>query len=460
MALAPREVTPGPSAGAGDEAQRRRARRTAWALADAAREPFLTIVLSLVFPPFFVAQVAADPVQGTALWGYALTAAALLLLPLAPLAGTLADHSPSRLRWAACCVVATAAAALGLWPASGEGASPWPSLALVVLAYVGVELTRVFTDARIPQLARADGVGALSGIGVGLGFAATLGYLAAIALATELTQGRAEAGVVERLASAGTGLWLGVLFVPFLLAFRAGARPATDVTADAAATAAGGPALLPALAQRLRGALGRLREDGELRRFLLARVVYWDGTMALFSFFTIVASTALGWQTAQLTLFGMLGLAAGAAAGLGAGALDRRFGARGSALLGTVLLLACALALAALASDAAAARASAAGAAGARARDAAFLATGVLASGCLGLIMASSRALLARIAPAQHAGEYFGLYVMIGRAASVLSPLLVAVATTLSGAPRSGVFGVSIALLALGAALLLRVRRC
>jgi MFS-type transporter involved in bile tolerance (Atg22 family) len=42
----------------------------------------------------------------------------------------------------------------------------------------------------------------------------------------------------------------------------------------------------------------------------------------------------------------------------------------------------------------------------------------------------------------------------------VLSPLLVAVATTLSGAPRSGVFGVSIALLALGAALLLRVRRC
>ena len=444
---------------AGEEAQQhRRAQRTAWALADAAREPFLTIVLSLVFPPFFVAQIVGDPARGTALWGYALTAAALLLLPLAPLAGTLADHSRRSDAWTAGCVGAAAAATLALGPASAVGASPWPILVLVVLAYVGVELTRVFTDARIPQLARADGVGALSGIGVGLGFAATLGYLAAIALATEMTQGRVEAGIVERYSSAGTGLWLALLFTPFLLAFRSAARPAAAVAADAAAT--GRPALLPALAQRLRGALGRLREDAELRRFLLARVVYWDGTMALFSFFTIVASTALGWGTAQLTLFGMLGLTAGAAAGLGAGALDRRFGARGSALLGTVLLLACAVALAALASDAAAARAGAAGEPGARARDAAFLAIGVLASGCLGLIMASSRALLARIAPAQHAGEYFGLYVMIGRAASVLSPLLVAVATTLTGAPRSGVFGVSIALLGLGGALLLRVRRC
>lgn len=437
------------SHGAGDEAQRRRARRTAWALADAAREPFLSIVLSLVFPPFFVSRVADDPVQGTALWGYALTAAALLLLPLAPLAGTLADHSPRRHLWTAACVAAAACATTALGPASAAGASPWPILAFVVLAYVGVELSRVFTDARIPQLARPDGVGALSGIGVGLGFAATLGYLAAIALATELTQGRVDAGTVERYSAAGTGLWLALLFAPFLLAFRTGVRPAADVAADAAA--AGGPALRPALAQRLRSALGRLREDGELRRFLLARVVYWDGTMALFAFFTIVASTALGWQTAQLTLFGMLGLAAGAAAGLGAGALDRRLGARGSALLGTVLLLACAVALAVLASDAAAAH---------PARDPAFMTFGVLASACLGLIMAASRALLARIAPAQHAGEYFGLYVMIGRAASVLSPLLVAVATTLSGAPRNGVFGVSIVLLALGAGLLLRVRRC
>ncbi len=438
------------SADVGAEARRRRARRTAWALTDAAREPFLTIVLSLVFPPYFVAQIAGDPVRGTTLWGYGLSAAALALVVLAPLAGALADRSTHRLRWTAGCVGAAAAALLALWPVTAAEATPVAVLSLVAVAYVGIELSRVFTDGRLPQLAGAGGVGALSGIGVGLGFAAALGYLAAIALATELTRGTTDAGTVERAASAATGFWLLLLFLPFLLAFRAPRDAAAAGRGDATARGEGGIAATWAAALGgWRSAVALLRDDPQLRRYLLARIAYWDGTMALFSFLTILASTQLAWTTDRLATFGMLGLVAGAAAGLAAGALERALGARGSVLLGVGLLLGCTLALAALASAAAG-----------PAREPAFLAVGVLASACLGQIMASSRSLLARLAPAARGGEYFGLYVTVGRAASFASPLLVALATALTGSPRHGVFGVAIVLLAAGLALVLRVRRC
>src|SRR3546814_6614498 len=44
----------------------------------------------------------------------------------------------------------------------------------------------------------------------------------------------------------------------------------------------------------------RLAAQRGLRRFLIARMLYWDGTMCLFSFISIVAATQLKWGTAQV----------------------------------------------------------------------------------------------------------------------------------------------------------------
>ena len=67
-----------------------------WAMADWAREPFFSIVLSLIFPPYFVAVVAGDPVRGTVLWGYGLAAASAALVLLSPFAGAAADSTGRR----------------------------------------------------------------------------------------------------------------------------------------------------------------------------------------------------------------------------------------------------------------------------------------------------------------------------------------------------------------------------
>lgn len=424
----------------------RRTQQISWALADWAREPFFSIVLSLVLPPFFVAHVAQDPVAGTAWWGYALTVAALALVILAPLTGAIADGSERRKSWITICAAVASLALLSLWFALGPPRWVLPVLALCVLAQVSIELMRVFTDRLMPEVAAPEEIGRLSGLGIGLGFAASLIFLAALQLVERTAAGLAP-GEIERAAAAGTGLWLAVFMIPLLL-FGPGRKSDAPV---ARKPVAGG------FRARVAGVLATLRSDKQVARFLIARMAYWDGTMALFSFFAILASTTLGWSTREMATFGLLGLLGGTTAGLLAGRVDARLGARNTVIVSLAGMILCTIVLAA------AAQATHSGPQhpGFDTRaDQVFLAMGVLASAFLGLIMSSSRSLLVRLAPAPRLGEYLGLYVMVGRASSFLAPLLVAVSTTLSGDQRIGVFSVALVLLGLGVVLLSKVKRC
>ena len=176
----------------------RRSLQISWALADWAREPFFSIVLSLVLPPFFVASIARDPVAGTAWWGYALTVAALALVLLAPLTGAVADGSERRKLWIASCSAMASLALLGLWFATATPGWVLPVLALCVLAQVSIELMRVFTDRLMPEIAAPAEIGRLSGLGVGLGFAASLIFLAALQL-LELARLQIERATLDQL---------------------------------------------------------------------------------------------------------------------------------------------------------------------------------------------------------------------------------------------------------------------
>lgn len=429
-----------------------RRRQRAWVLTDWAREPFFSIVLSLVFPPFFVSMLVRDPVRGTASWGYMLAGSAFLLVLCAPLAGRLADRSAHRRLWILflTLLAAAALALLGSIAVPQDAAAGFERLLFVLLlcalAQLSVELMRVFTDRLLPEIAPPDDIARLSGLGVGLGFAASFLFLVALQWVEGASAGEFEAGTVERIATIGTGAWLAVFSLPLLLTMKE--RP---VTASAMGTRRGGPV------QSVRAIVHSLRDEPNVSKFLLARMIYWDGTMALFAFFSILASTTLGWGTAELATFGLLALLAGASAGLLAGHVDRRLGARNTVLVSLLGMMACTILLAAVAPSHSAPGAP-------RAFDSLegriFLAVGVLASVFLALIMASSRALLMRLAPPERLGEYLGLYVVVGRASSFLAPLLVALGATLSGDQRTGVLGVSLCLLAGGMLLLRRVKRC
>lgn len=74
-----------------------------------------------------------------------------------------------------------------------------------------------------------------------------------------------------------------------------------------------------------------------------------------------------------------------------------------------------------------------------------------------GGVQALSRSLFARMIPEQKSGEYFGLYNLVGKFASIFGPILVGWGAFLSGNPRMGMLGLLV-LFALGGGLLMLVR--
>ena len=80
--------------GCGRKGSDRVSRRKAvwgWMLFDWANQPWYTLIVTYVFGPYFVSRVAADPVHGQAVWGYAIAAASVVVALSAPVLGAIAD---------------------------------------------------------------------------------------------------------------------------------------------------------------------------------------------------------------------------------------------------------------------------------------------------------------------------------------------------------------------------------
>lgn len=62
-----------------------------WMLFDWAAQPFYTLVTTFIFAPYFTAHFIADPVTGSAYWGYAMAAASILVAVGSPIIGAFVD---------------------------------------------------------------------------------------------------------------------------------------------------------------------------------------------------------------------------------------------------------------------------------------------------------------------------------------------------------------------------------
>ena len=87
-----------------------------------------------------------------------------------------------------------------------------------------------------------------------------------------------------------------------------------------------------------------------------------------------------------------------------------------------------------------------------------FWVFGLLLCIFVGPVQSASRSYLARLIPAGHEGEIFGLYATTGRAVSFLAPAAFTLAVAVGGATIYGILGIALVLL-FGVALLIPVGR-
>lgn len=372
----------------------------AWAMYDFANSGYTTVVITAVFGAYFVGVVADNASWATFLWTLALSASYALIMLTAPLIGAYADaHARKKaLLWLTTlgCVGFTAALYF-----AAPGALALAIAALILSNYffgTGENLIAAF----LPELARPRALGRISGWGWALGYVGGLvslgASLAYIGWAQGQGLGAADFVPVAMLITAAIFL---LASLPTLLMLRERAAPQPDHT--------------PRTAWRqVRYTLGHLSQLPDLKRFLICTVLYQAGIQAVITLAAIYASQVFKFDT-QRTI--VLVLVVNVTAALGAfafGYVQDRIGHVRSIALTLVGWIAMVL-LAWAAPD-----------------ERMFWVAANLAGLCMGASQSAGRAMVGLLAPPAHQAEFFGLWGLAVKLASIAGPLTYGVASWLT----------------------------
>lgn len=372
----------------------------AWAMYDFANSGYTTVVITAVFSAYFVSVVAGNAPWATFAWTLALSASYALVMFTAPLVGAYADaHAcKKKLLWLTTlgCVGFTA-----LLVFAAPGALGLAIIALVLSNFffsTGENLIAAF----LPELARPRALGRVSGWGWALGYVGGL-----MSLGTSLAyinwvraqgQGTVDFVPVSMLITAALFL---LVSLPTLLLLRERAVPQTERTVRSAWA-------------QVRRTLSHLERLPDLKRFLICTVLYQAGIQAVITLAAIYASQVFHFNTQQTIL---LVLVVNITAAIGAfffGHVQDRIGhVRAIALIliawiGVVVL------------------------AWAAPDERMFWVAANLAGLCMGASQSAGRAMVGLLAPPAQRAEFFGLWGLAVKLASIIGPLTYGVSSWLT----------------------------
>ena len=197
--------------------------------------------------------------------------------------------------------------------------------------------------------------------------------------------------------------------------------------------------------------------------YLGARMLFTDGLTGILIFAGIYAAGVMGWGSLQLLAYGILLSFFSVIGGMGAGWLDGKLGPKLALKIEIAGVIVSQLLSLGNTRDLFFYQPYAAGT---RVWDGPIFTTapelGLIACSFLGAVTvtaaySSSRTLLTRVVPPEKIGIFFGLFVIAGTATMWLGPLLVQLATDLTGSQRAGLLPLS-GLLAAGLLVLQFVR--
>lgn len=401
----------------------------AWAMYDWANSAFATTVMAGFFPLFFKQYwnegVAAT--ESTFRLGATSAATSLIVALMAPVIGAIADKGGARIRLLALFTVLGAAmtAALVL-VRQGD----WQLAALLYgAASIGFWGGNQFYDSLLTDVAAGPEYDLVSGYGYALGYlgGGLLFAVNALMVSQPALFGIAGTAAAVKLSFLSVAVWWLLFALPAVLVVRE-ARGAPPLPPRVAITAG--------LAE-LRRTFGAVRESRPLLLFLLAYWFYIDGVNTIIKM-AVDYGLALGFRQASLIQALLLVQFVGFPAALAFGWLGARIGARAGILVALAVYALVTLYAYRLDSE----------------REFFVLA---IVIGCVqGGVQSLSRSFYGRLVPAGKAGEFFGFYNMMGKAAAILGPMLAGSVALVSGDSRLAMLSIAL-LFVIGGGLLLRV---
>jgi len=386
-----------------------------WAFYDWANSAFATTVMAGFFPVFFKSYWAAGmpATESTVRLGTANAIASLLVVLLAPLLGVIADRSGKKKGLLLMLATLGALMSAGLFLVS-EGY--WLVAAgLYILGVIGFAGANVVYDAMLVDVAEKSELERVSAMGYALGYLGG-GLLFAVNVLMVLypdSFGLADKAQAVRFAFLMVALWWALFSLPVLLFVHEVAPPQAQ-----------------GLARGMQQAWRELGETWRLLRklrmafiFLLAYWCYIDGVDTIVRM-AVDYGLSIGFEAESLLTALLITQLVGFPAALAFGRIGERMGAKHAIWLALAVYAVVVFWASRMSSSWE------------------FYGLAVVIGLVQGGIQSMSRALYARLIPAQHAGRLFGLYNMMGKFAAVVGPLLVGWVTVLTDSSRTGILSV------------------
>jgi UMF1 family MFS transporter len=371
-----------------------------WAMYDFANSGYTTVVITAVFSAYFVGGLAAGAPWATLAWTSALSLSYALVMLTMPIIGAYADRRAAKKRlllWSTlACVLATAL--LALTPLLPTPAGIVLALLLVLLSNTCYSYGESLCAAFLPELAQPQAMGRLSGWGWSWGYIGgmlVLGLCLAYVLWAQQRGLPARHFVPVTLLITATLYGLAACLTFALLRERAVAQAPARQLADGARS----------MRQRWRSLRQQVRCYPDFYWLLACTVAYQAGVAVAITLAAIYAEQVIGFaQQETMVLIFALNLAAACGALLLGHGQDR-IGHK-AALALTLLGWVATCGLAAWASS-----------------KPQFWCAAALAGVCMGSSQSIGRAMVGLLAPGARLAEFFGLWTLATRLASIIGPL-------------------------------------
>jgi MFS transporter, UMF1 family len=364
-----------------------------WAMYDFANSGYTTVVLTAVFNAYFVGVVAQGADWGTLVWTLALGASSLIVMLTMPALGAYADMRGNKkaiLVWStAGCVLATALLAL---VGSGDLAL---ALAAVILSNAFYSYGESLTAAFLPELARRESLGRVSGWGWSFGYFGgmlTLGLSLGYVLWAQ-AQGQKATQFVPVTMLITAAVYALASIATFML-LKERARPVPGKP----------PGVGDSLA-RLRRTLKNALQFPDFVWLLACAAAYQAGISVVIALAAVYAEAVLGFKQMDTMMLVFLVNIASAVGAFSFGYWQDKAGhkkALGVTLSGWVVMTL----LAVLATSAPL-----------------FWVAAVLAGLCMGSSQSAGRALAALFSPDRQRAEFFGLWTFAVRLSAIIGPV-------------------------------------
>jgi MFS transporter, UMF1 family len=373
----------------------------AWAMYDFANSGYTTVVLTAVFNAYFVAVVAGNAPWATFAWTAALSASYFLVMIGGPLLGAWADVHAAKKRVLALSTIVCIAGTVALaW--TGPGMVAWAAVFIVIsnFAYsIGENLCAAF----LPELARPEALGKVSGWGWSLGY---FGGILALGISLAWVMTAQSRGSTSSEAVGGTMIITAAVFalaaLPTFLFLKERAAPAT-IPGTRAAWA------------RLLETARHARQYRDLLLVFACGVFYQAGVATVIALAAIYAEQVMGFKTEDTIMLVLVVNVTAAIGAFGFGYAQDRIGkvaALRLTIVGWILMTVVAYF---------------------SRTPATFWVAANLAGLCMGSSQSAGRALVAYLSPAGRSAEFFGLWGVATRLAAIVGPLTYGAVTWVTG---------------------------